>query len=178
MLNVSLEGCLNNGGHFSSRTLSLGDTKKEGCVGRGVWPRITPRSLRLTCAIHSAVQCRRQLWATAQLWETLPVDPRSSGLQTQRIARCNCAEYSDKVPRHWVVIAYVCICTFYIYVDCNCILYLRVCMPDISRYGMCIKTTSTFCGERVRQWSMAIEDRRASTLLLNLDLGILRESTI
>lgn len=142
-----------------------------------VWPRITPRPLILTCAVHSAVQCRRQLWATAQLWETLPVNPRSGGLQTQRIARCNCAEYPDgpEVLRHVSlggnrVCLYMYI--FYIYVDCNCILYLRVCMPDISRYGMCIKTTSTSC---VRQRSTAIEDRRASALSIALD--ILREST-
>jgi len=144
MLKVLLKNCLNNERRFLlSESFSGG---VEGNAGRDVWPRITPRSLRLTCAVHSAVQCRRQLWATAQLWETLPVDPRSSGLQTQRIARCNSVpstpmKYSGTF--HWVI-AYVCICTFYIYVNCNCILYLRVCMPDISRYGMCIVRLRVF----------------------------------
>jgi len=87
-------------GAISFRRIFRSYKEGWGSAGRSVWPRITPRSLILTCAVHSAVQCRRQLWATAQLWETLPVDPRSSGLQTQRIARCNCAEYSDEVLRH------------------------------------------------------------------------------
>lgn len=37
--------------------------KKDFC-----WPGITPGLLNIiTCAVHSAVQCRQQLWATAQL---------------------------------------------------------------------------------------------------------------
>lgn len=81
---------------------------------------------------------------------------------------------------HWVVIAYVCICTFlFIYVDCNCILYLRVCMPDIFRYGMCIKTTGCpLRDERVRQRSDG--DRGPScerAFALSIALDTLREST-
>lgn len=161
---------------------SFGDAKGGSRCGGEIWPRITPRSLRLTCAVHSAVQCRRQLWATAQLWETLPVDPRSSGLQTQRIARCNRAEYSDEVLRHVSlggnrVCLYMYI-SFFIYVDCNCILYLRVCMPDIFRYGMCIKTTGTPCEmSGVRQRSTAIEDSSSRARFCSTALDILREST-
>jgi len=104
------------------------------------------------------------------LERTLPVDPRSSGLQTQRIARARArarahahalrllAEYCRVnevlgqllLSTGWLI-AYVCICT--LYVGCNCTVFARarvcVCVPDISRYGMCIlRLRVIICGRR------------------------------
>ncbi|XP_076652785.1 uncharacterized protein LOC143359035 [Halictus rubicundus] len=57
---------------WSSRFSSSGFSDGNLCVilravSEMFRPGITPELLILTCAVHSAVQCRRQLWATAQL---------------------------------------------------------------------------------------------------------------
>ena len=88
--------------------------------------------------------------------DILPMDPRSSGLQTAN--RCG-AEYNVYIIDTYTYIyiyiyvyiciyiyisirrnsieyiAYVCICT--LCRDCT-VLYIRVCIPDISKYGVCI----------------------------------------
>ena len=64
-------------------------------------------------------------------------DPANRALQF-------CAEYSDEVLWHVPLGNRVCLYMYILYVNCNCILYLRVCMPDISRYGMCIVRLRVF----------------------------------
>jgi len=147
---------------------------RRGCTD--VWPRITPRSLRLTCAVHSAVQCRRQLWATAQLWETLPVDPRPSAT-CRPSESCVAPGNSDKSTNWHVSTGWfhnrACL---YMYIICRlytvyCI-YVCVC-PIISRYGVCIKTTSDFF-RRSRDRSRSRDHRASEQARALLALFILR----
>lgn len=129
---------------------------RRGCTD--VWPRITPRSLRLTCAIHSAVQCRRQLWATARLWETLPVDPRPSATRRPSESCAAPGNSDESTDRHVSTGWFHNRACLYMYIICRLYTvycsYVCVC-PIISRYGVCIKTTSDFFTALAR--SIAIE---------------------